>query len=281
MSRDRINERLGSRHIRIFILIFVSFLLAFGVWLGWNFAMAFPAERTTVITRVDPVEIRSWDKERELLTIFSLPEDVRVEGVFGTGTLPIASLARLEAMDKTKKGLLAKSLGNALGTPIEDAELSFPLRLRFFLATQMVRPDAVKRIDLDALGVYRSETLPDGTLVRVFDVNRFDVGVGAALEVDSIRREELRVRVVNTTDVARLGSRAARMVSHAGTVVVAVESESPTQKPCTVHAKKELWSTQTSRFIQNVLACTLADADSDERADVTVRLGTAYALLFF
>lgn len=272
MGRNRIHERVGKRYFLTMLLVIASGFFSVAVWFVWMFVTAFPGERTTVITSVDPVEIRSWDQKRKLLTIFSLSEDVRVEGVFGVGTLPVASLARLEAMDKTKKGLLAKSLGNALGTPISEGELPPLLRLRFFLTIRAIRPDAVKRIDLASLGAYRLETLPDGSSAKTFDMNRFDAVIGAALEVDSIRREGLRVRVVNTMDVAGLGNRAARMLSHAGMVVVAVESEPTAQKRCSVHAKKELWDSQTSRFIQNAFACTRTDEDRDERADLTIRL---------
>lgn len=277
MKRDSLYVRVGKKYSRIILFIVAGILFLLLAWIGWIVATAFPAERTTIISSVDPLEIHSWDEKRKLLTVIPIPGDVRIEGASGVGVLPVSSLVKLEAMDKTKKGILARSLTHALGTPIREVELSPPLRLRFFLATRTIRPDSVKRIDLDALGVYRAETLADETAVRGFDMNRFDVSAGASFEVDSIRREELRVRVVNTTDVLGLGSRAARILGHAGMVVVAVENESTRQVECTVHAKEDLWFSQSVLFIKDTLRCVVTAGDTDERFDVTVRLGSAYS----
>lgn len=277
MSRDRIHERLGGRNIRILLVIILSVFAVFGVWLGWKFVTAFPEERTTFITSIAPMEISSWDTKRHTLTIFSISSDVFMDGVFGVGSLPVASLQRLETIDKSKKGLLALSVAETLGTPIGQGEMLPLLRLRYAFILRTIRPDEVTRIDLASLGVYRLETLADGTKVRTFDTNRFDAVIGAALEVDSIRREGLRVRVVNTTDVAGLGNRAARIVSHAGMVVVMVESETPALMDCTVTANKSLWDSRSVSFIKTFFNCSVGSGIDDEQADLTIRLGQEYA----
>lgn len=277
MPRDQIHERLGGKNIRTLFGIILSTLAVLGVWLGWKFVAVFPQERTTFVSSIDPIEISSWDAKRHTLTIFSIPPDVFVDGVFGVGSLPVASLSRLEAMDKTKKGLLAGSVTEAFGTPILPNDLPPLLRLRWALTLRSIRPDAVNRIDLRSLGVYRLVILPDGTGVQMFDTNRFDAVIGATLEVDSIRREGLRVRVVNTTDVAGLGNRAARIVGHAGMAVVVVENEVPAQKACTLTAKKSLWSSQSVSFIKTFFTCSVVTGSEDERAELTLRLGQEYA----
>jgi len=277
MSRDRIHERLGRRNIRTLFVAITSVLIIFGVWFAWEFWTAFPDERTTIITSTNPIEVSSWDTKRQALTIFTISPDVFIDGVFGVGSLPASSLFRLETMDKTKKGLLALSLQDALGTPLFIGDLSPLLRLRFAFILRTVRPDGVTRIDLSSLGAYRSVPLPDGTSVSSFDTNRFDTGVGALLEVDSIRREGLRIRVVNTTDVVGLGNRAARIVSHAGMVVIMVESETPAMKECTITAKQSLWGSKSVSFIKTFFNCSVASGSEDEQAELTVRLGRDYA----
>lgn len=277
MSRNSIHLRLAGKYIRTIVFALGSLLIASGAWFGWEVWAAFPAERMTLVTSVDPLEISSWDTKRQLLTVFSIPSDVFIEGIFGVGALPVVSLQRLETMDTTKKGLLALSLSEAFATPILAGDMPPLLRLRWAFTLRTIRPDAVKRIDLASLGVYRSETLPDGSSIRVFDENRFDVGVGTALEVDSIRREGLRVRVVNMTIRSGLGNRAARTLSHAGMVVIAVESEPSIQQSCLIHTKKELQDSKTATFIKRAFHCSVTPADWDERADVTVRLGEDYA----
>lgn len=280
MSRDRIHERLGVRNIRTLLGIILSVLAVFGVWLGWKFVTAFPEERTTFITSIAPMEISSWDTKRHTLTIFSISSDVFMDGVFGVGSLPVASLSRLETMDKTKKGLLAGSVAEAFGTPILPNDLPPLLRLRWALTLRSIRPDAVTRIDLRSLGAYRLVILPDGTSAQTFDTNRFDAMIGATLEVDSIRSEGLRVRVINTTDVAGLGTGAARVFSHAGMVVVMVESETPALKACTVTAKKSLWDSKSVSFIKTFFHCSVGSGFDDEQAELTIRLGQEYARRF-
>lgn len=280
MPSDHIHERLGGKNIRTLFGIILSTLAVLGVWLGWKFVSVYPQERTTFVSSIDPIEISSWDAKRHTLTIFSIPPDVFVDGVFGVGSLPVASLSRLEAMDKTKKGLLAGSVAEAFGTPILPNDLSPLVRLRWALTLRSIRPDAVNRIDLRSLGVYRLEILPDGTGIQTFDTNRFDAVIGATLEVDSIRREGLRVRVINTTDVAGLGNGAARVFGHAGMVVVMVESETPTLQACTVTAKKSLWESKSVSFIKTFFHCSVGSGNDNDQADLTIRLGQEYAHRF-
>ncbi len=254
-------------------------LLMLGSTVVWKLVTAIPSERTTLVLDGDPLQVISWDEARRRLTVIPLPADVRIDGAYGMGSLPITSIRTLETLDDTKKGVFVASLADALAIPITGTmkRASWPLRLRFWWITQRLRPDAVTTLDLASRGVFRTETLPDGSQVRVFDPNRYDAVVGSQLEVDGVRREERRVRIINTTDVTGLGNRAARLLSHAGMVVVAVDSERADQTACTMHAKEDLWSGQSATFIKDVLRCVLTAADTDERVDVTVRLGEANA----
>ncbi|MBI3955765.1 LytR C-terminal domain-containing protein [Candidatus Gottesmanbacteria bacterium] len=278
MGRDRIHERIGKRHLPRVILGILSILFIGGAALLWKIAIALPSERTTIAQDGDPVRIMSWDEARRRLTVMPLPGDLRIDGAYGVGSLPIASIRRLEVLDSKKKGVFIASLSDALAIPIVGLtdEVPLPLRLRFWWIMKKLRPDAITTFDLDSRGVFSTDTLPDGDQVRVFDVNRFDAVIGGELEVDSIRREGARVRVVNTTDVAGLGNRAARFLSHAGMVVVAVESEQGSQKGCTLHAKEGVLRDDSVRFASAVFGCVPTGEDTEDRVDITVRLGSDY-----
>ncbi len=260
----------------------LGILLLVGSVAFWNVATALPSERTTIVADGDPVRVESWDEARRRLTVIPLPGDLYLEGAYGVGSLPIASIRRLELLDPKKKGVFIASLADALAIPIAGVteDVPSPLRVRFWWIMRQLRPDAVTTLDLDSRGVFRKETLPDGSMVRVFDGNRFDAIVGNQLEVDAIRREERRVRVVNTTDALGLGNRAARFFSHAGMVVVAVDSDSSEQRECTLHAEEDLWSGPSVTFLKDVFGCVVTAEGIDERADITVRLGEAYALKY-
>ncbi|MBI4066246.1 LytR C-terminal domain-containing protein [Candidatus Gottesmanbacteria bacterium] len=278
-------------------------------FLAWRQMTIMPSQRITIAIISDVALILSWDDRRGQLTVFTLPADVRIEGVYGVGHYPIGSLRTLEELDPTKTDIVARSIENALGLPIEGAlavsardgdatqiamralspvnlaqlrrgNIPIPTRIRLWWMLSTLRPDKVVNVDLGGREVYRTETLADGSSVRLLDTNRFDAVVGSSIEVEEIRTEKLRVRVVNTTDTSGVGNRVARMVDLAGMVVVAVDSDGPVQAACTIHAKKIIWSTQSVAFLRSQFGCTLLEEGLDERVDVTVRLGTTYAADF-
>lgn len=276
MSSTHREERIGSRYLPRMILILLSALFLFSGVMLWNVASALPWERTTIVKVGDPVYIQSWDETRQTLTIIPVPVDIYLEGVYGVGSLSIASLQKLEALDVKKKGLFVKSLENAFALPIVGVwnNLNPFLQLRLWWIRKWIRPDAVKMIDLESEGVIRSDVLADGSEIRIFDVYRYDAVIGNRLEVDSIRREEFRIRVVNTTEMQGLGSQGARFLSLAGMVVIAVDSEKTVQNECTMNT---IWSSVSIQFIRRVFNCATMTSDSDNRANVTVRLGDDYA----
>lgn len=279
MSRDPRQQRIGSKYLPRIIFGFLIVIFAVGLFVIWNIITALPAQRTSFIVVGDPVQILSWNEARLTLTVIPLPVDVYLDGVYGVGSLSVASLRKLEALDAKKKGLFVKSLENTFALPIVGvwSDLSPALRFRLWWIRKWLRPDAVKMINLDERAVFRSATLPDGSQVRVFDGNRFDSVIGNHLEVDSIRREKFRIRVVNTTDIVGLANRAARFLNRVGMTVVAVENERSVQKECTMNT---IWATVSVQFIRNAFNCATTTTDLDERADVIVRLGEDYAQRF-
>lgn len=310
MHRDRIAERLGHRYLRHLVTAMLVLIVAIGGLIVWNVTAAMQGGRTTIIIASDPMYVASWDDERHHMTVFTLPGDIRVDGARGVGNYPVRSLSKLEVMDKTKRGLLRLSLEDALGLPITGvveggngdgspvervknalSPFSLPawrggfpmISLRFGLwrILTFIRPDEVTIVDLSVNdATFKSETLPDGSVVRKFDESRFDTFVGQTLEEDAIRKEGLRVRIANTTDMVGLGNRAARIVSHAGMVVVMVESDTPAQKECSLTAKKSLWGSTSVSFMKTFFHCSVLTGSEDEQADITIRLGQDYARRF-
>lgn len=310
MHRDRIAERVGHRYLRHFFVAILILIVIISGLIVWRVTTVMQGGRTTIIIVSDPMYVASWDDERHHMTIFTLPGDVRIDGARGVGNYPVDSFRKLETMDKTKKGLLRLSLEDALGLPINGVieggngdsspvdrvknALSlfslpawrggFPMiSLRFGLwrILTFIRSDEVTIVDLsDNGGAYRNETLPDGSVVREFDEARFDTLIGQTLEEDAIRKEGLRVRIVNTTDMVGLGNRAARTVSHAGMSVIMVENDTPAQKECSLTAKKSLWSSMSVSFMKTFFHCSVLTGSEDEQADLTIRLGQDYARRF-
>lgn len=305
MIRDRVALRIGTRHLLRLIVIVTSVLFVFLGIIIWNNLASLPVGRTTIAVAGDPIMILSWDGQRGKLGVMAIPGDVRIEGVYGTGQLPLVSLLKLEALDGTKQGLFVYSLSDALGLPVVgvirgndslnveraieslsplsptgwqwEGGVSWPMRFRMWLVFKSLRPDAIWSLHLQDQGVFRDTVLPDGSGTRVWNVERFDTAAGSLLEIDSVRRETLRVLVVNTTIATGLGGRVARVLERAGMAVTAVENDSSEQDVCSVHAKKEVRESQAVLFIRNVYGCTVSDEQGDRRVDITVRLGNGNA----
>lgn len=303
--RDRVALRMGSRHLSRVIGITTSVFLVFFAIIIWNIITSLPDGRTTVVVVGDPVTVLSWDGERGKLGVIAIPGDVRIEGVYGTGQLPLVSLLKLEALDLAKQGLFLYSLSDALGLPImgvirENGSLSadraiaslsplsptgwqweggvsWPMRFRMWWIFKNLRPDAIWSIHLQDQGVFQDTVLPDGSGTRVWNTERFDTVVGSLLEIDSVRRETLRVIIVNTTSTNGLGGRVARVLERAGMAVVALENDTTVQDGCTVHAKKDVMESRAVLFIRNVYGCTMSEERGDRRVDITVRLGLVNA----
>lgn len=285
MGRSRIQQRIGAKALPHLLWGIIPTVLVVGgiLFVGMD-PRSIRSQRVTFIEGEGPVRVMSWDQARRRLTIIPLPADLFLEGMDGVGSLSIASIGRLEALDSSRRGLLIRSISEALAIPVigEAKRLPLSLRFRLWVGMRSLRPDAIETVDGQVRGVFRAERLPDGSTRRVFDASAFDAAIGNRLEVENIRREQRRVRVVNTTATAGLGSRAARFFSRAGMVVVAVESErgEEPQEECTVHAREEFWSDHSVAFLKDVFGCRVTARDWEERADLTVRLGEGYARRF-
>lgn len=305
MIRDRVALRMGSRHLPRLTIIISSVVFIFLGIIIWNTIASLPDGRTTIVVAGDPVTVLSWDGERRKLGVITIPGDVRIDGVYGTGQLPLVSLLKLEELDGGKKGLFIHSLSDALGVPIEDVirdrgpldthgaigslspfsqtgwqwegGLSLPARFHLWWIFKNLRPDVIWSVNLQDQGVFRDTDLADGSGIRVFNNERFDTALGSLLESDSIRREMYRVLIVNTTSATGLGGRVARVLERAGMAVASVENDASPQDGCSVHVEKDLRQSHAVLFIQKTYGCTLSPDRGDVRVDITVRLGGANA----
>lgn len=306
MHRNHFHERIGSRVIPHFVIMGAFALLALSSVIVWKlFVPDVSSGRTTIVLAGDSMTVLSWDAERKKLGLIRIPGDVRVEGVYNTGQLSLASLIALEALDPGKSGLFAKSLSDALALPVagvirvdgmtadnhtaidslspfrrtgwQQNGMDHLMRFRLWWTWSTLRPDALWTLNIADQGVLRKTTLPDGSATRVFDRDRFDTLAGSLLETDSIRREMRRVLIVNTTDTVGLGNRIGRMLGRAGMIVAAVENESNEQNACSVHAKKTDWNTRAMQFIHDEYGCIAREDGGDSRVDITVRLGKSNA----
>ncbi len=160
-------------------------------------------------------------------------------------------------------------------------DLSFSSYIRFLLLFNGLSESDIKFIDIKEKNIVKQSEESDGLTVEVFDTKKFDAYLPNIFEERSLRKEALRVRVINTTTTAGLGDTFARKLSRFGALPVAVESaEDRELKRCELsgtNSKQSLFSL-TAKYISEVYDCTINHNQSpDERVDLTVRVGAMYA----
>ena len=159
-------------------------------------------------------------------------------------------------------------------------DLSLASYIRFSFLFNGLSESDIKFIDVKEKNIVKQSEESDGLTVEVFDTKKFDAYMPNIFEERLLRKEALRVRVINATTTVGLGEKFARKLSRFGALPVAVESaEDRELKRCELigtNSKQSLYSL-TAKYIAEVYDCFINDRESpDTRVDLTVRVGAMY-----
>ncbi len=289
-------------------IIPVCFILLFGC-VFW-----FPIpekERITVVVASTPIVIATIDTIDHKATLFSVPEDITIEGAYAMGRYPIASFWKMGALDRKDHALLATSIQQSFGIPIEgyvgrehgvltaqtDAirllfdmfsyrsmvfyaskryvtNLSLSTLIRLYRTIPVIRQSDVSVHVLGPQTSTFTEELPDGTSRTVLDPLNIDLRTKGLFERSTVRKEALSVGVVNTTGIPELAKSIARQLGNSGMFVVSLESEDKPLARCTVSAKKELLKSSSISFIHETYGCDIQTLQGGHREDILIKIGT-------
>lgn len=310
-------ERLGQRYRRG--LIFFSFFVAVVLISAALFVFLAKAggQRVAVVIASDPVTVALLDRNRHKLTVLSFPATAQISGAYGTGKYSLSSFWKLGAIDNSDIKLLPASIGQTIGIPTplfigrkgeslpvyKDgteairntfsagniisflsgkfvSDITIPEFLSMVSTILNLRPDDIITLVASPETVLTREKLGDGSLVWMVDPDRLDILVGKNFEDDEMRAESLHVAVYNTTPAPSLGSRAERILKHAGILVVLLANDSPEIGVCTLSGREKLLRTQTADFLVKVFGCRKMVSEENDRADLILRLGKDYEKRF-
>lgn len=298
-----------------FLIVLFALLFAVAVF----FSVSRPkshVSRVNAMVGSSPVAVWSWNRADASFTVVLLPAEVAADST-GYGRYSLEALWKLGAIDKKGGSVAARSLTDALAIPIpwyigekndQFVKVSdpisygrqlfsfgnlFPFLLRrqttnipllayvsLSWALARARPDAVRVVDLRFEPPTASETLPDGTVREFLDTARIDAILKGRFEDEAIRAEGMTVGVYNTTNTPALGTYAARLLTGVGVLVVAVGNSEPVVDGCEVVGSSDVTQGRTARVIAELFDCTLLVSDIQERTDLRLRLGSAYAKYF-
>ncbi|MBI5619338.1 hypothetical protein HY950_00050 [Candidatus Gottesmanbacteria bacterium] len=306
-------ERLGQRFGRWVAVGMLAVLSAFAlmVWTALK-KPAFP--RLTVVAVGDPVVVWSWDRSTNRAVRIAIPAATVIDAVGGYGKYSLEALWRLGGIEKRGGTILAQSLQEALGLPIDGyispnrpetsvaadtslvpkplqisglpfvmfdyrTNISFVTLIRLSLAANRLRPDSVTSINMTKDNALVEEQLPDGTVAQTPDAGRLDMLLGTMFEDARVRGEGLSVSVYNTTEMVSLGSRVGKLLGRIGVFVVRVGNDTSTVDQCSLRGGKKALASATAAVITGILGCGQEEG-TPEVADLEVRVGTAYQARF-
>ncbi len=305
------------RHSHSFIWIFVILVIvSIGLWTLFS-GRSNPYGRETYVLVSDPTVVASWSPVDNVLTLISFPSDMLAEGTHGYGIYSLAAFWRLGEIDKKDGTVLAESMSEALGIPVdgyigpqsgvitgtdalETAKSAFSLKnifgflggrfrtniplgkfISFAWRLNFSRPDRVNTYDFthNIAAVAVDSVLPDGTTVQILDPQRLDSQLNTVFEDETARRESVTVAVYNTTDMPSLGNRVGRLLTNLGVSVVTVGNDTPEVDACTIVGDTEALKSKSAQIIEAVLGCK-SIAGEGIRADLVIRIGESYAKRF-
>jgi len=292
-------------------------VLGIGAFIQW--VRYFTPERQTIVIVADPFLIVSFNSRKQQFTVAKIPGDTRIDAVHGYGKYPLASLWKLDRIDKRGGTLFIKSLEESLSLPIDgyidpfgqaipqvvtSDSLSFirrsfslwvPFQLLYQKRTNVpffsliafavnvasTRFDAFVTYDADRLLTLYDETLPDGSVVRSLDAERFRVLLANSFEYTTLRIERLKVGIYNTTATPLLGQRISQTLEQLGMFVIFIANDEPVTTTCEVVARPEYKKSQTVQLLLHLYDCLFVSSTAlDSRDDVSLRIGNAYESLF-
>lgn len=277
-----------------------------------------PYNRQTYILVSDPMIVASWDLNGRTLTLITIPKDVASEGTHGYGMYSLEAFWRLGEIDKKNGTVLAESISEALGIPIDgyigartgllparaDAlatvksvfslgssvgvltgsyRTNIPFQAFFVLAwrVNVLRPDRVSVYDFthNTTAIAQNIELPDNSTQLVLDPARLDSQLTSVFEDESVRQESVTVAVYNTTDMPSLGNRVGRLLTNLGVSVVIVGNDTPEVGVCTTTGNATALKSKSTEVIIAVLGCRRIVGETS-RADLIIRIGSSYAKRF-
>jgi hypothetical protein len=259
----------------------------------------------------------SWDTVDRSATVLTIPDDTVIEGAYGYGPYSLSALWRLDAIDHRNGKLFTDSISNAVGVPLvgyfgpktgDLIPVTDPvayirsvfswIRIFPFLTGKFrsdippglvgtltkimtsMRSDAFETVDFEKRSLTYEKELPDGTMQNVLDPERVDAVLKNKLEDPVIRKEGLSVTLTNSTTVPVLASRAARMLSRMGVLVLSLDNGDRELSGCEIHGDKNVLESETSVVIQHILQCKPVLSDGKTQYDLTVTIGTDFATRF-
>jgi len=273
--------------------------------------------RFTVIFSTRPVMVVSYNPSDQSIAVVSIPEDTYVDATHGYGRYRLGKVYDVGNLDKKGPQVLKSTVRELLGVPIDGyidvknlelsgsenlntaefiakrkiilgltnfwrfndkTDLSLSDLWQFYSHVFSVKAGKISFVNLKNANVLESQTLPDGTNILVAQTQALDGLLRDLFHEDALAGENLKLAVLNSTDVSGLGDKMARILGNMGLQVVNVANFSPVWDKCLLFVDKKLVNLLTIVKLKREFNCLVKTTNMpDVRADISLVVGNNYA----
>ncbi|MCL4390563.1 MAG: LCP family protein [Patescibacteria group bacterium] len=282
-------KRRGSNLLSLLALIPI-FLAAAGLLVLYQGSRFDRFDRFNVVFVGSPVKLVSVNVAAKNIDIISFPNDLYIPQLaHGYGPFEVGKIYAVGQLDRRGGETVAATVSDYLGVPVDGyvlgndalraspSDLNLMDRARVLLAMFTTRADKVNVVNLASLA--SPLVLVDGSQATSIDQDALDNALSGLFVEDRIRTENLRVAVINSTNVTGLGNRAARLLSNIGVSVVSVDNSDIALPGCQLLVDPKQKNTVTVNRIAAIFHCQIMSKGAG-RADVVLTLGEDYASNF-
>lgn len=273
--------------------------------------------RFTIIFSTKPVIVVSYNPTDESLAAVSVPWETYVEATHGYGRYRLGKVYEVGNLDGNGPEVLKSTVRELLGVPIEGyidmksvnfgdtenltasefiakrkiilgwsnffriqgkTDLSVSDLWQFYTHVFGVKAGKISFVNLKTANVLVEQTLPDQTQILAADTLRLDGLLRDLFHEDALALENLKLAVLNSTDVSGLGEKMARILGNMGLQVVKVTNFKNVSDNCLLYIDKKSINLLTVIKLKHVFNCEVKTTVlSDVRADIALVVGTNYA----
>lgn len=291
--------------VLVFVLLF--FGLGYQLWRTFQGSSWDGQNRLTFSLNAEPMLVISFNPLEKTMVILSLPGETYLEAIGGYGFYKAESLWALGELEDWPGELLAGSLQEYLGAPVEayasgvdfqwqaDQPKKSCLALikslfwgqgvtnltkgdlvRLWLGVNQVRFDRISLVRLEETEAVKEITLADGTQALESSPLYLDRLISQLLVDQGIRAEDLSIGVFNAAGKPGLAKRAARLVNNFGGQVIEVGDWGETMANCQIRSRPELKRSYTVRKLSQIFNCQSSRQPTEGQVEVSLILGENY-----
>lgn len=298
--RRRLSARGGPNLIGLLLFLVISGAGVFGAikflpqLAGNQFGKA---DRFNIVIAGPETKFLSLDLVQKSAVVLSVPSDLYIpEVAFGYGGYRISSVYPAGELDRRGGETIDLTLRDFIGVPMDGyiflpfstgsfqdmilskdfltakSNLSLLERLQLVNTVFNLRQDKIRNIDLSKLTA--PLVLADGSQAKSIEKAELDNYLSRDFFENSLRNENFRVEVINTTKIAGLGAKVSRLLSNIGMDVINVSDSGRALEKCQVEADPKVVNSKTVQRVVQIYGCSTVKSDLNNRADVSVLVGS-------